>query len=354
MATTHWASDWNVGIRVWIERRGAGVLGEGRADLLSAIGRRRSITKAAKATGLSYRRAWSMVQEMNSAAGEPLVAAAVGGIKGGGAELTERGQLALAVYRQVQQAMLASAADALQRVVNTDAAAVPCIHVAAAISLQEVVGQVLAEYALKQPAIRVRAIFGASNELADHVAAGASCDLFISAEREEIDRLESAGWSNATLRRTVATNGLAAIGLSRHAAICKPVDLLSPVVKKIAIAEPACPLGRYSKSFLQAAGIYDALLPKVLPVDNSRAVGAAVLSGAADIGIAFTSDAARLDECQMLFRVPAKQATAKYVAAIAARGKQTEEALALLDFLKSPAANRCFRRCGFRSGNQVD
>src|ERR1700742_3633680 len=79
-----WLEDWGVGVRVWIERHGEAVLGAGRADLLAALDREQSITKAAKATGGSYRCACNMIQEINAAAGEPLVRAAVGGKRGGG------------------------------------------------------------------------------------------------------------------------------------------------------------------------------------------------------------------------------------------------------------------------------
>ena len=192
MAKTGWEKDWTVGMRAWIERRGQAVLGQGRAELLEAIGQRHSITAAAKAAGMSYRRAWNMIQETNKAAGETLVEAAVGGIKGGGAQLTERGKFAVEVYRQLHTALHESAAGVLRRIISPTEDALPCVHLAAAISLQEVTAQLLAEYALARPAVRVRALYGASNELAEHVLAGAPCDLFISAEVSVIDRLDGA------------------------------------------------------------------------------------------------------------------------------------------------------------------
>src|SRR5262245_50623358 len=96
-----WAAEWRVGVRVWVERNGEAVLGEGRAELLAAIDSERSITKAAKAAGMSYRRAWNLIQEINTAAGETLVEAAVGGATGGGARLTDRGRFAVEVYDDV-------------------------------------------------------------------------------------------------------------------------------------------------------------------------------------------------------------------------------------------------------------
>src|SRR6476660_364732 len=110
MAKSHWASDWKVGVRVWVEREGQAVLGEGRAELLAAIDSEHSITKAAKTAGMSYRRAWNLIQEVNEAAGETLVEAAVGGRQGGGARLTPHGRLAIDVYQKVRWSLIDSAA----------------------------------------------------------------------------------------------------------------------------------------------------------------------------------------------------------------------------------------------------
>ncbi|HZZ30269.1 MAG TPA: LysR family transcriptional regulator, partial [Pirellulales bacterium] len=131
---TAWGRDWNIGVRVWIQRDGKAVLGQGRAELLDAIGRQHSITAAAKTVGISYRKAWNMIQEINQAAGEALVESAVGGVKGGGAQLTERGRLAVDIYGQLHQALHESAAGVLERITHPQAGAGESVHVAAAIS----------------------------------------------------------------------------------------------------------------------------------------------------------------------------------------------------------------------------
>jgi molybdenum ABC transporter molybdate-binding protein len=349
MAAKAWLSDWRVKVRVWIENHGEAVLGEGRSELLAAIDRERSITRAAKLTGMSYRRAWSMVQSMNAAAGEPLVEAAAGGMKGGGAQLTPRGRLALEVYEQVRHTLIESASTSLQRAVRSDARCVTMIHVAAAISLQESVGQILAEFALRRPTVQVRTIFGASNELADHLLAGAPGDVFLSAEPAELDRLEEAGLVVARSRRAFARNGLAAIGIPGLKSISKVNDLRSDRIRRMALADPQSPLGRYSAAFLQSTGIYEQLVSKALWVDNSRAVLSAVASKSADVGLAFRSDATRPGEWHVLFRVPSSKAAATYEAAAISRGTLLTESGALLDFLGTASAQRCFRRCGLGS-----
>jgi molybdate transport system regulatory protein len=90
-------------VRVWLERAGQAVIGEGRFDLLSGIDRWHSISEAARRMNMSYRHAWLLVQSINRAAGKPLVVASIGGSKGGGAELTPFGHKVLRVFREMQE-----------------------------------------------------------------------------------------------------------------------------------------------------------------------------------------------------------------------------------------------------------
>jgi molybdate transport system regulatory protein len=74
-------------------------MGPGKADLLEAISREGSISAAGRALGMSYRRAWLLVDTMNRCFREPLVETHPGGGKGAGAKLTAQGEAALAAYR---------------------------------------------------------------------------------------------------------------------------------------------------------------------------------------------------------------------------------------------------------------
>ena len=88
-------------------------IGPGRADLLEGIARTGSIAAAGKAMGMSYKRAWSLVQALNEGFGRPLVETARGGSTQGGAQLTPLGAEALARYRAMQKATEAAIADDL-------------------------------------------------------------------------------------------------------------------------------------------------------------------------------------------------------------------------------------------------
>ena len=80
------------------------MLGPGKADLLEHIREAGSIAAAGRRMGMSYKRAWTLVEEMNAAFRAPLVDSARGGAKGGGARLTETGQAVLAHYRKLEDA----------------------------------------------------------------------------------------------------------------------------------------------------------------------------------------------------------------------------------------------------------
>jgi len=91
-----------VTIRIRIAVGGNIAIGQGKADLLEAIGRTGSISAAARELAMSYRKAWMLVDEMNQCFPTPVVTAAKGGLRGGGAQVTALGQEALTRFRRIQ------------------------------------------------------------------------------------------------------------------------------------------------------------------------------------------------------------------------------------------------------------
>lgn len=87
------------------------MMGPGKADLMAHIRDTGSISAAGRRMGMSYRRAWALVEEMNSIFRTPLVEPVRGGAGGGGARLTEAGEAVLSAYRGVE-AKAAAAGDA--------------------------------------------------------------------------------------------------------------------------------------------------------------------------------------------------------------------------------------------------
>jgi molybdenum ABC transporter molybdate-binding protein len=340
-----WADDWSVGLRVWLERGGVAVLGKGRLELLEAIDSHQSISAAARQMGMSYRHAWMLVQAMNDAAGKALVVTATGGQHGGGAHVTPCGRRAAAAFRALQAQLLQTAA-LLPRLVQTPEVAT--VHVAAASSLEEVLGQLLAQYAPPPPPVRVRTVFGASDELADHLLTGAPGDLFLTADPRQLDRLDQARLVKPQTRIALAENTLAAIAATdRLVAVRRPADLARAGAGRVALAAPSCPLGSYTRAYLESEGLYEAVRARAVTVDNSRAVIAAVRGAQADVGLVYGSDAAGAEGCRRLFQVRRLPLPIRFEGAVICRGQQPDQAWTLLNFLTSRPAARCFRRCGF-------
>ncbi len=88
-------------------------MGPGRADLLEAVARAGSISGAAREVGMSYRKAWRLIDQMNAAFREPVVATAFGGSRGGGARLSATGLAVLAAYRTMERKLAEAARDEL-------------------------------------------------------------------------------------------------------------------------------------------------------------------------------------------------------------------------------------------------
>lgn len=89
--------------RLWICTEDGAFLGEGRVALLKQIDEFGSISKAAKAMKMSYKKAWELVNSMNEQSKLPLVERTVGGSGGGGTVVTEAGKNAIEVFNQVNK-----------------------------------------------------------------------------------------------------------------------------------------------------------------------------------------------------------------------------------------------------------
>jgi molybdate transport system regulatory protein len=111
-----------------IDHAGRHMLGPGKVRLLELIGEHGSISGAGRAMGMSYRRAWLLVEALNATFATQVVAAKPGGSGGGGARLTEMGQEVVRRYRAIEQAAdtvaateLAALLDALAPMTATEA-----------------------------------------------------------------------------------------------------------------------------------------------------------------------------------------------------------------------------------------
>lgn len=98
-----------VRLTVRIDFGSGAAIGPGKIRLLEAIGKTGSISQAGRSLGMSYRRAWLLVDDLNRSFREPVVVTRPGGTKGGGARLTRFGVKLTEKYRAIESQALSSA-----------------------------------------------------------------------------------------------------------------------------------------------------------------------------------------------------------------------------------------------------
>ena len=120
----------------------------------------------------------------------------------------------------------------------------------------------------------------------------APCDLFLSADSAQVQRLERAGLCQANGAIVVARNGLAIVApADTTIALRRPHDLLRPEIGRVALADAESPLGRYTREYLRQLGVAESLQERLVVADSSRGVLATLEAGGAGVGLIYTSDA---------------------------------------------------------------
>lgn len=215
--------------------------------------------------------------------------------------------------------------------------------VLAASSLQGALEEVGKAWAAEGQAAPVLS-FAASSALARQVEQGAPADVFVSADEEWMDTLESQNLLRAGSRGDVLTNRLVLV-TKTGGTVRSLADLADG---KLALADPgAVPAGKYAKAALESLGQWTMVEDKVVPAENVRAALALVERGEAALGIVYATDAIASDKVEVLETFPeASHPSIRYPAAVLA-GSTHPDAAAFRAFLGSDEAGRIFARHGF-------
>lgn len=113
MRETLWRMTDDTRLRLRILFGSNAMLGPGKADLLDHIRETGSITAAGARMGMSYKRAWGLVETLNTTFRAPVVVTVRGGARGGGAHLTATGLAVLDHYRRIEARLRCDSADDL-------------------------------------------------------------------------------------------------------------------------------------------------------------------------------------------------------------------------------------------------
>ena len=100
-------------LTVRVDLTNQGAIGPGKIKLLELVGELGSISAAGRAMGMSYRRAWTLIDGLNGSFRSPVVTTQPGGARGGGAALTDLGHDVIAHYRAIERAAAKASASEL-------------------------------------------------------------------------------------------------------------------------------------------------------------------------------------------------------------------------------------------------
>jgi molybdate transport system substrate-binding protein len=169
------------------------------------------------------------------------------------------------------------------------------ITVFAAASLTDVLEEIGAAFT-RETGVPVRFSFAASSALARQIESGAPADVFVSADLEWMDHLESRSLIDRASRRNVASNALVLIAPaeSRIELEIRPgFDIATALGGgRLAIAEPASvPAGRYARAALTKLGVWNEVESRLVPAESVRAALAYVSRGEVPLGIVYRTDA---------------------------------------------------------------
>jgi molybdate transport system substrate-binding protein len=221
------------------------------------------------------------------------------------------------------------------------------VLVFAAASLADALQEAGTVWQHEHPETPVQFNFAGSDSLARQIAAGAPADLFVSANRAQLDRAE----------RTVSGRAVALLGnqlvvvapRGSGARVGSAQDLLA--FERVGLADPeGVPAGQYARAWLEKAGVWKRLAPKVVPALDVRANLAAVASGSVPVGVVYATDAVAGDSARrvrVVYRVPPEEAPEIVYWAAPVEGARSGSR-AFLEFLLSPEAAQVFRGYGFR------
>jgi molybdate transport system substrate-binding protein len=223
------------------------------------------------------------------------------------------------------------------------------VRVSAAVSLTDALQEIAKGFeAAGGP--RVVFNFGPSNALARQIAEGAPADLFISADAAQMQVLVRSGAARSDEIVSLLSNVLAVVVARDSTVVIKTVeDLLNPGVRRIALGSPdAVPAGVYAKQYLEKAGLWTRIRPRLVPTRSARAALAAVEAAAVDAAIVYRTDARAARRSRVAFEIPRDQGPAiVYAAVVLPRAPGAEAARRLLAHLRSPAARAIFAKHGF-------
>ena len=226
------------------------------------------------------------------------------------------------------------------------------LTVFAAASLKTALDEVVSQFQAQTGGL-VQVSYAASSALARQIQYGAPADVFISANPDWMDLLQSEGLLRDASRFDLLSNQLVLIagpGSDTQLKIAQGFDLAAVLNNSwLAMAlVNAVPAGLYGKAALQSLGVWNDVMPHVAQSDNVRAALMLVATGEAPLGIVYATDARADPRVRILDIFPAdSHPPILYPVAILHDSQNPDAAALFLGFLNDAAARQVFDDNGF-------
>lgn len=241
----------------------------------------------------------------------------------------------------------AATSAAAPRAAAPRAAAGEALTVAAAADLQFAFEEIAAlfERETGQP---VTLVFGSTGQLTQQIEQGAPYDLLAAANVAYVERLAEQGLIDPDSVALYARGRIVlAVNRQSGAAVAELGDLLGPQVRRVAIANPAhAPYGLAARQALEAAGLWEALQPKLVLGENVRQALQYVQTGDAEAGIVALS-VADVAEIEWTPIDEALHAPLEQALGVVAGSPRAGAARAFAAFVNGPAGRPIMQRYGF-------
>jgi molybdate transport system substrate-binding protein len=229
------------------------------------------------------------------------------------------------------------------------------VVVFAAASLKNALDEAAAAWT-KETGKTARISYAASSALAKQIEAGAPADLFVSADLAWMDDVAGKDGLKPGTRSNLLRNALVLIAPkdSAVALSLKPgPDLAAAFAKalgddRIAMGNVAAvPAGKYGKAALESLGAWEGVKDRVAQAENVRAALLLVARGEAPLGIVYATDAVSDPSVRVVATFPAASHPPVIYPVALTKDSTNPDAVALLAYLRSPAARVFFERQGF-------
>jgi len=195
----------------------------------------------------------------------------------------------------------------------------------------------------------VRLNLAGSNTLRIQIEKGAPCDVFLSADEENVQQLVGQGLIDAQDTQAFLRNQLVVVVSAQAEGALHDLADLEHMAGYLSLADPqTVPAGIYAKQALQAAGLWPALQGRIAPALDVRAALAQVEQGVTPGGIVYATDAAAAKNVTIAFVIPADfQPDIVYVAGVLRSSPRRWTAQEFLGFLTSEQGRTVLKQNGF-------